>query len=285
VSNGYKFEGRTAVITGAASGIGRAIAISLATRGCHLAISDINERGLAETADLVRKARGGLRVSEHRLDVADRAAIAAFPEAVASSHSGSGTKIDLLINNAGVAVGGMFDEVSEDDFEWLFQINFWGVVRMTRAFLPKLRASDEARIVNLSSVFGIIAPPGQVAYAASKFAVRGFSESLSHELEGTNVSVSVVHPGGIATEIANSARVPEGYSTEDVERQRTEFNKHLKLAPSVAGETIVRGIEQRRSRILVGADAHAIFALARVAPTSYWSLVRRAMGDKLGLTR
>ncbi|HEX6624206.1 MAG TPA: SDR family NAD(P)-dependent oxidoreductase, partial [Pyrinomonadaceae bacterium] len=205
-----RLEGRTAVITGAAGGIGRAIAVSLARRGCHLALADIDEAGMADTADLVRG--DGVRVSRHRLDVADRAAVADLPAQVAAEHAGA----DLLVNNAGVAVGGTFEQVSEEDFEWLFEINFWGVVRMTRAFLPLLRASGDARVVNLSSVFGLVAPPEQVAYAASKFAVRGFSEALRHELEGSGVGVTVVHPGGVATSIAEKARVPAGVSEEEV---------------------------------------------------------------------
>lgn len=265
-----RLEDRHAVITGAASGIGRAIAVSLARRGCHLALSDVNEVGLAETARLVR--RDGLSVSEHRLDVADRTAVAAFPSKVAAEHP----RVDLLVNNAGVAVGGNFDQVSEEDFEWLFEINFWGVVRMTRAFLPALRASDEARIVNLSSVFGLVAPPGQTAYAASKFAVRGFSESLRHELEGSNVGVTVVHPGGVATAIADSARVPSGADSADVERRRAAMKKHLTLAPETAGETIVRGVEARRSRVLVGNDALALSVLARALPVAYWKVLGRA---------
>src|ERR671916_1903852 len=157
---------RTAVITGAAGGIGRAIAVSLARRGCHLALADVDEAGMSGTADLVRDQR--VRVTRHRLDVADRDAVANFPALVAAEHPG----VDLLVNNAGVAVGGTFEQVSEEDFEWLFEINFWGVVRMTRAFLPLLRASKDARIVNISSVYSLVAPPEQAAYAASKFAVR-----------------------------------------------------------------------------------------------------------------
>ncbi|MBL0405505.1 SDR family oxidoreductase [Microvirga aerilata] len=170
-----ELKGRTAVVTGAAGGIGRAIAVSLARRGCHLALADINDAGLAETLALI--AKPGLRVTHHHLDVADRDAVAAFPEIVQATHLG----VDLLINNAGVALGGTFEQVSEEDFEWLFEINFWGVVRLTRAFLPALRASDDACIVNLSSIYGNIAPPGQTAYSASKFAVRGFSNALRHE--------------------------------------------------------------------------------------------------------
>ncbi|HEX6290885.1 MAG TPA: SDR family NAD(P)-dependent oxidoreductase, partial [Herpetosiphonaceae bacterium] len=185
--------------------------------------------------------------------------------------------VDLLVNNAGVAVGGTFEQISDDDFEWLFGINFRGVVRMTRAFLPLLKASDDARIVNLSSVYGLIGPPRQTAYAASKFAVRGFSEALRHELKGSRVGVTVVHPGGVATAIADSARVPLGVSAEEVARQRAAARKLLKLPPEVAGETIVRGIERRKARVLVGTDAKIIAVLTRVAPVSYWQLIERLL--------
>jgi NAD(P)-dependent dehydrogenase (short-subunit alcohol dehydrogenase family) len=264
-----RLAGRTAVITGAASGIGRAVAESLARRGCHLALADINEPGLAETAERLRAP--ALRVSHHRLDVADRAAVAVFPARVTEKHPG----VDLLVNNAGVAVGGTFEQVREGDFEWLFEINFWGVVRMTRAFLPLLRRSDDARIVNVSSVFGLVAPAGQAAYSASKFAVRGFSEALRHELEGSPVAVTVVHPGGVATAIADNARVPEGVSAEELERRRIAANRKLRLPAERAGEIIARGIERRTSRVLVGTDALALSAISRLAPASYWKLLSR----------
>jgi NAD(P)-dependent dehydrogenase (short-subunit alcohol dehydrogenase family) len=268
-----RLEGRTAVITGAAGGIGRAIAVSLARRGCHLALADLDEKGMAGTADLVRAE--GVRATSHRLDVADRAAVAGFRARVATEHP----SVNLLVNNAGVAVGGTFEQVSEEDFEWLFEINFWGVVRMTRAFLPVLRASGDARVVNLSSVFGLVAPPEQVAYAASKFAVRGFSEALRHELEGSGVGVTVVHPGGVATSIAENARVPAGASAEEVERRREQFRKLLRLPPEVAGETIVRGVERRKPRVLVGSDAKLLSVIARILPVSYW----KVLGLRAGL--
>ncbi|WP_366934510.1 SDR family NAD(P)-dependent oxidoreductase [Corallococcus exiguus] len=262
-----RLQGRTAVVTGAASGIGRAIAVCLARKGCHLALADVNEAGLAETADLASAPE--LRISRHRLDVSDKEAVEAFPEKVKAEHPG----VDLLFNNAGVALGGSFEQVSSDDFEWLFGINFWGVVRLSRAFLPLLRQSDDARLVNLSSVFGLVAPPGQVAYAASKFAVRGFSEGLRHELEGTTVGVTVVHPGGVATSIAASARVPTGATAEEVTRRRKSFQKMLRLPAEAAGDIIVRGVEAREQRILVGKDAVALAMLARVFPVSYWKLL------------
>ena len=268
-----RLKDRTAVITGAASGIGRAIAVSLARRGCNLALADIDEAGMAGTAELTRQY--SVRASCHLLDVADRAAVAQFPDIVAAEHRG----VDVLVNNAGVAVGGTFEQVADEDFEWLFEINFWGVVRMTRAFLPLLKASDDARIVNLSSIYGVIAPPEQAAYAASKFAVRGFSESLRHELEGSRVAVTVVHPGGVATSIAEKARIPAGISEEEIARRHARYRKLLRMPPEIAGETIVRGIERRQPRILVGSDAKVISLVARLLPATYWKLLSRQVGQ------
>jgi short-subunit dehydrogenase len=205
------------------------------------------------------------------LDVADRVAVAEFPSIVAAEH----TQVDVLVNNAGVAVGGMFEQVSDEDFEWLFEINFWGVVRMTRAFLPLLHASDDARVVNLSSIYGVVAPPEQTAYSASKFAVRGFSESLRHELEGSRIGVTVVHPGGIATSIAEKARIPAGVTEEEIAQRRAKYQKLLRLPPEIAGETIVRGIERRETRVLIGSDAKTISLIARLLPVSYWKVLLR----------
>ena len=266
-----QLSGRTAVVTGAAGGIGRAIAVSLAHRGCNLALADIDEVGLEGTAELIRG--NGVRVSRHRLNVADRVGVAEFPDVVAAEHGG----VDVLINNAGVAVGGTFEQVSDEDFEWLFEINFWGVVRMTRAFLPLLRASEDARVVNISSAYGLIAPPEQTAYSASKFAVRGFSEALGHELEASGIGVSLVHPGGVATSIAEKARVPAGVTEEEIARRHAKYRKLLRLPPEIAGETIVRGIERRESRILVGSDAKVISLIARLWPVRYWKVLARRM--------
>ena len=268
-----RLAGRTAVVTGAANGIGRAIAVSLARRGCHLALADVDEDGMAGTAELTKAS--GVRVSRHQLDVSDRVAIAEFPSIVAAEH----THVDVLVNNAGVAVGGTFEQVQDEDFEWLFEINFWGVVRMTRAFLPLLHASDDARVVNLSSIYGVIAPPEQTAYSASKFAVRGFSEALRHELEGSRIGVTVVHPGGIATSIAEKARIPADFTEQEIAQRREKYQKLLRLPPEVAGETIVRGIERRKSRILIGSDAKTISLIARLLPESYWKLLVKLSRD------
>jgi NAD(P)-dependent dehydrogenase (short-subunit alcohol dehydrogenase family) len=283
MTSAMHLENRTAVITGAASGIGRAIAVSLARRGCNLALADVNDAGLSETARMAQLAhtnpinqsalRSALRISQHHLDVADRRAVAAFPQAVIAAHPG----VDILINNAGVAVGGTFEAVSEEDFEWLFEINFWGVVRMTRAFLPLLRKSDDARVVNLSSVYGLISPPGETSYSASKFAVRGFSNSLRHELADSKVGVTVVHPGGIATSIADNARVPKDMPPEEIARRRALAKKALTMPPAAAGEIIVRGIERRSPRVLVGNDAKFLALLERLAPISYWKIFMRLL--------
>jgi NAD(P)-dependent dehydrogenase (short-subunit alcohol dehydrogenase family) len=264
-----RLKDRTAIVTGAAGGIGRALAVSLARRGCHLALADVDDAGLAKTAQLAGAYR--VRVSCYQLDVSDAEGVAAFPELVRAQHPG----IDLLINNAGVALSGTFEMISDADFEWLFGINFRGLVRMTRAFLPLLKASDDARLVNISSVFGLIAPPGQTAYAASKFAVRGFSEALRHELNGSRVGVTVVHPGGVATAIAENARMPEGTSAEEVAQHRAAAQKVLRMPPQRAGEIIVRGVERRKARVLVGLDARLIALIERLAPVSYWEIFER----------
>ncbi len=264
-----QLKDKTAVVTGAAGGIGRATAISLAKRGCHVAIADINAEGLNETARLL--AAYPVIVSSHILDVSDAEAIKAFPAKVLAEHSG----VDILVNNAGVTTGGTFEQVSEEDFEWVLNINFWGVVRMTRAFLPILKNSADAQLVNISSIFGIIAPPGQTPYVASKFAVRGFSQSLRHELMDTNVGVTVVHPGGIATSIADNARLPAGASEEVIAEGRAESKKVLTLSPEIAGETLVNAIIKRKPRLLIGKDAKFVSVLERLKPVFYWNTISR----------
>ncbi|HZW21297.1 SDR family NAD(P)-dependent oxidoreductase [Noviherbaspirillum sp.] len=266
-------KGRVAVVTGAGSGIGRATSMALARRGCHLALADINATGLAQTA---RDAKAhGVRVTCHDLDVASRDKVRMLPAEVNAGHG----RVDILVNNAGVALGGNFEQVCESDFDWLMEINFHGVVRMTRAFLPYLHAGDDSRIVNVSSLYGLISPAGQAAYSASKFAVRGFSNALRHELDGSCVGVTVVHPGGVATSIAKNARVPAGVPDEEVQRRKALADKLLRMPPEKAGEIIVRGIERRKARVLVGADAKIASLLERIAPVGYWSLLKKRIPE------
>ena len=225
--------------------------------------------GLAKSASAAREK--GVKVSEHVLDVSDARAIAAIPEQVLAQHN----RINVLINNAGVALGGTFAQTDLADFEWLMNINFYGVVRMTHAFLPYLQREQKAQIVNISSIFGIIAPPGQTAYCASKFGVRGFSKSLRHELIGSSIGVTVVHPGGIATNIAENARNPKGVNSDEVERRRMRARQMLTLSPDTAASTIIDGIETRAWRVLIGSDAKRVALLQRLFPVRYWNIIRR----------
>lgn len=261
--------GRTAIITGAAGGIGRAVSTSLARRQVSLALADRNEVGLSETVAMCREF--GVVAKGYALDVADATAIEAFPSRVLADFE----TVEILVNNAGVALRGRFEDVSLADMEWLFSINFWGAVRMTRAFLPTLRQADQAQLVNLSSLFGLIAPPGQAAYAASKFALRGFSEALRKELAGTSVGVTVVHPGGVATRIAADARRNGTVSTDQVAQENERFARLLRLAPEKAGEMIATAIERRTPRLLVGKDARLAALVERLMPVNYWRIIGR----------
>ncbi len=258
-----------AVLTGAAKGIGAALALRLASRGCGLALIDRDREALARVASAARKT--AVAVSEHAADVGDPAAAESLREAVLAEHG----RANLLINNAGVALLGRFDEVSLADLEWLFAINFWGTVRMCKAFLPVLRREPAAQIVNLSSIFGIVAPAGQTAYAASKFAVRGFSEALRHELEDTGIGVSIVHPGYVKTAIARNARVAAAVDPKEAAERIANFDRVIGNSPEQAAERIVAGIERRQKRILVGTDAVRLDLLQRILPVSYWERMKR----------
>jgi len=257
---------KVAVVTGAGSGIGRALAKALAERGCRLALSDVNEAGLAETvAEL-----GDAEVRHYRLDVADRDAIYAHAEAVAADFG----QVNLVVNNAGVALSASVREMTDDDFKWVMDIDFWGVAHGSRAFLPHLIASGDGHLVNISSVFGLIGVPKQSAYNAAKFAVRGFTEALRQEmkLENQPVAVSCVHPGGIRTNIANAARMGK---SENAAAQRKGFDKMAMTTPDKAAAIIVKGILKDESRILVGPDAWGIEAINRLLGAAYQPLVER----------
>ncbi len=265
--------GNAAAITGAAGGIGRALALELAARGCDLALADRDEAGLATLAAEIARAHPR-KVTVHTVDVGVPSEIQAFAQAAAAAHPA----LNIVINNAGVALMGMFDEVDQAQMEWLININFWGVVHGTRAFLPHLSKRPEAHIVNLSSIFGIIAPPGQTAYAAAKFAVRGFSESLRHELAMTNspVRLSVVHPGGVATNIARNSRPGTGMTDNARRAQSIErFDAVAKTTPAAAALRILVGIEKNQPRILIGNDARTMDLLQRFRPATYWAVLAR----------
>lgn len=274
------FSGRVAAVTGAGSGIGRALALDLARQGCNLALSDVDEGGLAGTVEAAR--RGDIKVSAARVDVADREAVYAWADEVAEEHG----RVNLIFNNAGVALGSSLEGGGYEDFEWLFRINFWGVVYGTKAFLPHLAASGEGHVVNISSVFALISVPGQGAYNASKAAVRAFTEALRMELElsGAPVSATSVHPGGIKTNIARSARSHDSLRSLGVnpDKSQENFEKLFVTSPEKAARTILDALRRDKRRVLVGRDAHVIDGLARLLPGAYQSvvkgLVRRSMG-------
>lgn len=263
------FKGRTAVITGAGSGIGAALAAALAARGANLALADINEARLNAVADALKS--NEIKVTTHTVDVADKDQITAFAEAVEREHGA----VNALFNNAGVALGGTFDRVKDDDFEWLMNINFYGVVRMTRAFMPLLKQADAAQLVNVSSIFGIVAPSGQTAYSSAKFAVRGFSNALMHELDGTSIGVTTVHPGGVNTRIAEDAKKPEDMTEAELKAVKKMAKEGLVMPPPEAAEIILRGVERRLPRVLVGRDAHTLAILERLFPIKYWNFIKK----------
>jgi short-subunit dehydrogenase len=266
-------RGAAAAVTGAASGIGRALALELAARGCDLALADRDDAGLATLAAEIARAHPQ-KITVRRVDVGEPKQIQDFAQAAIADHPG----LNIVINNAGVALMGQFDEIDQAQMDWLMNINFWGVVHGTRAFLPHLGRQREAHIVNLSSIFGIIAPPGQTAYAAAKFAVRGFSEALRHELAlaASPVRLSVVHPGGVATNIARNSRTGIGMTdnarrAESIER----FDAVAKTTPKDAALRIIKGIEKNQPRILIGNDARFMDLLQRFRPATYWAVMAR----------
>ncbi len=264
-------EDKVVVITGAGSGIGRALAVDLARRGSLLAISDVDDEGLARTVDLVKGA-GAKEVRSDHLDVADRAAFTAYAAAVAE-HFG---RVNVVVNNAGVALAGDFADLEYSDMDWIVGINFWGVVHGTKEFLPHLIASGDGHVVNISSLFGLISMPGQSAYNATKYAVRGMTEALREEMliAGHPVGVTAVHPGGIKTAIARNARVS---THEDKTQTAKLFDEKLaRMTPERAAEIIVRGILRNQARVLVGIDAHALHHFAKLTGSRYQDVVARA---------
>ena len=265
-----------AVITGAGAGIGQALAIRFTKEEiAGIAIADFNESGLNETFSLVEKT--GIPVSKHLIDVSKLTEVQQFADEVLAKHG----RATHLVNNAGVGLIGSFEQISLEDFEWLMNINFWGVVYGCKIFLPILQKESAAHIVNISSVFGFVAPPEQTAYCASKFAVRGFTESLRHELEGTNIGVSCVHPGGIKTNIARSSRIGENAPKEHKQQAADFFDKVALTSPETAAEVIIKGIKKENPRILIGKDAYAMNYISRLFPTKYLKMLEKLAGQKL----
>lgn len=258
------FDGRVAVITGAGSGIGRELALQLAARGARVALSDIDEVGLLETAERCT-ARQAREVHTEKLDVSDRSAVAAYAASVVAELGG----VDVVFNNAGVALHGDFEETPYDEFERIMDVNFWGVVHGSKEFLPHLIASGDGHLVNVSSLFGLMGMPGQTAYNASKFGVRGFSEALRMELLIARhpVQVSVVHPGGIKTAIARNARTTESHDQASIAKH---FDSKLaKTSAEDAATVILEGVLRNRPRIVVGTDAKVLDAAVRLFGPRY----------------
>jgi NADP-dependent 3-hydroxy acid dehydrogenase YdfG len=264
---------KVVVITGAGSGIGRALAVDIAGRGGLLALSDVDEAGLAETVELAKQAGAG-QVRADRLDVADRQAFTTYAGEVLA-HFG---RVNVVVNNAGVALSGRVEDLEWDDIDWIIGIDFWGVVHGTKLFLPALIESGDAHIVNISSLFGLVSMPDQAFYNAAKYAVRGFTEALREEMliDGHRVGVTAVHPGGIKTAVARSAR----YSAKDDAAASARFfdEKLAKMPPERAAEIIVKGVLRNQARVLVGLDAHLIHHFGKLAGSRYQDIV--AFGAK-----
>ena len=268
-----EFNGRVAAITGAGSGIGRALARELAGRRAQLALSDIDEVGLAETVGMCEGA--GVKVTSQRVDVSDRDAVYRWADQVVDDHGA----VNLVVNNAGVALGATIESMSYEDFEWLMSINFWGVVYGTKAFLPHLKATGDGHIVNLSSVFGLLSIPSQSAYNAAKFGVRGFTDALRIELDidRCGVSCTTVHPGGIKTNIARNARIDESVldmagSAEDTGRN---FERIAMTTPEKAARQILTAVEHDKRRALIGPDAKVFDLVSRLPAGLYQSVLAR----------
>ncbi|WP_336010290.1 SDR family NAD(P)-dependent oxidoreductase [Acinetobacter calcoaceticus] len=268
------FKNKVAAVTGAGSGIGQALAIELAKQGCHLALSDVNEASLAKTVELL--ATYPVKVTTQQVDVANRTEIADWAKFVVDQHG----QVNLIFNNAGVAMGSTAEGISYEDLEWLIGINFWGVVYGTKEFLPFLKQSGDGHIVNISSMFGLTAQPTQSAYNASKFAVRGFTESLRQELDIQNAGVSAtcIHPGGIRTNIAKAARMNNSVQSlgMDPVKSQDAFDKLLRTPADDAAQQILEAVRKNRRRLLIGADAKVVDVIQRILPQGYQKIFATA---------
>ncbi|WP_278491991.1 SDR family NAD(P)-dependent oxidoreductase [Acinetobacter gyllenbergii] len=268
------FNNKVAAITGAGSGIGQALAIALAKQGCHLALSDVNEFGLAKTQTLLKSYP--VKITVQVLDVANRQDMANWAKSVVEQHQ----QVNLIFNNAGVAIGSTAEGVSYEDLEWLIGVNFWGVVYGTKEFLPYLKQSGDGHVINISSMFGLTAQPTQSAYNASKFAVRGFTESLRQELDiqDSGVSATCVHPGGIRTNIAKAARINNSVEMlgMDPVKSQQAFDKILRTPADEAANQILSAVLKNKRRLLIGADAKAVDLLQRILPQGYQKIFATA---------
>ena len=271
-----EFKYKVAVITGAASGIGRSLAMNLARKGCYLAIVDVDIQGLKKTAEIIENMHA--KTLTEIVDVADQEQVYDFAEKVVKEYG----QVDLVINNAGVALRGTLEEVSYEEFEWLMGINFWGVVYGSKAFLPYLKQQEEAHLVNVASVQGIFTNPGVGPYSSSKFGIRGFTMALCQELRGTSVKVSCVYPGGIKTNIVLNARDAVNAMPEKTNEEAHEvFTKSIAgTSADKAAKKIIRGIKKNKSRILIGSDAYVFDMMARLFPV-YWQKFMGILPDFL----
>lgn len=269
------FNGRVAAITGAASGMGRALALALAREGCHLALADKNGPGLLQTVAIIKASTlSPVTMTTQVLDVSDREAVQAWASETFVQHG----QVNLIFNNAGEALSSTVEGVDYADLEWIVGINFWGVVHGTKAFLPYLKASGDGHVVNTSSVFGLFAQPGMSGYNATKFAVRGFTESLRQELDlqRCGVSATCVHPGGIRTDICRSSRIDAnmtGFLIHSEQQARADFEKLFITDADKAAKVILQGVRHNKRRVLIGRDAYFLDLLARCLPAAYQALV------------
>ncbi len=268
------FNNKVAAVTGAGSGIGQQLALLLAKQGCHLSLSDINEQGLAKTVELLKDSK--VRVTTKKLNVADCDAMREWAEETVKDHG----SVNMIFNNAGVALGSTVEGASYDELEWIVGINFWGVVYGTKEFLPLIKQTGDGHIINISSLFGLTAQPTQSAYNATKFAVRGFTESLRQELDIENCGVSAlcVHPGGIRTNIANDARMNDSLRSLGMnpEKSARTFNKLLRIPPEEAAREILNAVQKDKRRVLIGNDAKSLDLIQRILPTGYQKVTAMA---------
>jgi len=267
----YRFAGRTAVVTGAAGGIGEQLAHGLAERGSDLVLVDRDALRLDAVTEQVRAAHPGRTVEALVADLADRSAVISLAAGIRERHP----RLGLLINNAGMALGGRFDQLGLPQFERVMAVNFTAPLLLIHHLLPALTAAPGSHLVNVSSLYGLIAPPGQSAYSASKFALRGLSEVLRGELRESGVGVTTVHPGGVRTRIAESAEIGEGVPAADVEPQQRVFAALLTYPPEKAAREILDGVQRRRARVLITAGARLPDVLARLMPVAHMRVITR----------